>query len=326
MSMVLPMPRGALKRKANPPTLLPKRNDAHIIRPEQEEPLDLSVPSRARARLNSVGSSGVAASTSSNSSNDGDTECTATKKPSGTFSLRLRITKTPFAALHLPSTLAHSPPNSTSAFSPVKQAANNESAKTQNQLLAEQIQQLLLSNLMTPQQILMATLMGECFEEFRRENKKFISAGKTPPLTPQTVLPRPVLAPMLTAIQLPGRQNQSSDATVSRSPPKKQRRLSVKVSPSSSGGSAASTVGTEEPEDSEYVINPATGKRVRRNYKNMTMERRREANARERSRVHTIGAAFEKLRVLVPTTPPDDDGALQEVKLSKLSVLRIACK
>lgn len=55
----------------------------------------------------------------------------------------------------------------------------------------------------------------------------------------------------------------------------------------------------------------------RRNYKNMTRERRIEANARERTRVHTISAAFETLRKAVPAFSHNQ-------KLSKLSVLRIA--
>lgn len=55
-----------------------------------------------------------------------------------------------------------------------------------------------------------------------------------------------------------------------------------------------------------------------RNYKNMTRERRIEANARERSRVHTISAAFDTLRRTVPSYSHTQ-------KLSKLSVLRIAC-
>lgn len=45
--------------------------------------------------------------------------------------------------------------------------------------------------------------------------------------------------------------------------------------------------------------------------------RRIEANARERSRVHTIGAAFETLRQTVPSN-------CYQQKLSKLAVLRIA--
>lgn len=55
-----------------------------------------------------------------------------------------------------------------------------------------------------------------------------------------------------------------------------------------------------------------------RNYKNMTRERRIEANARERTRVHTISAAFDTLRRSVPSYSHNQ-------KLSKLSVLRIAC-
>lgn len=55
-----------------------------------------------------------------------------------------------------------------------------------------------------------------------------------------------------------------------------------------------------------------------RNYKNMTRERRMEANARERTRVHTISAAFEKLRNAIPTYSNSQ-------KISKLNVLRVAC-
>ncbi|XP_059616813.1 transcription factor Atoh8 [Phlebotomus argentipes] len=55
-----------------------------------------------------------------------------------------------------------------------------------------------------------------------------------------------------------------------------------------------------------------------RNYKNMTRERRIEANARERTRVHTISAAFDTLRRAIPSYSHTQ-------KLSKLSVLRIAC-
>jgi atonal protein 8 len=55
-----------------------------------------------------------------------------------------------------------------------------------------------------------------------------------------------------------------------------------------------------------------------RNYKNMTRERRIEANARERTRVHTISAAYETLRKAVPAYSHTQ-------KLSKLSVLRVAC-
>lgn len=59
-------------------------------------------------------------------------------------------------------------------------------------------------------------------------------------------------------------------------------------------------------------------KKEQRNYKNMTRERRIEANARERTRVHTISAAFDTLRRAIPAYSHNQ-------KLSKLSVLRIAC-
>lgn len=69
------------------------------------------------------------------------------------------------------------------------------------------------------------------------------------------------------------------------------------------------------------VVEPYQDKakpREQRNYKNMTRERRIEANARERTRVHTISAAFDTLRRSVPAYSHNQ-------KLSKLSVLRIAC-
>ncbi|XP_066584293.1 uncharacterized protein net isoform X2 [Prorops nasuta] len=61
-----------------------------------------------------------------------------------------------------------------------------------------------------------------------------------------------------------------------------------------------------------------SGQQQQRNYKNMTRERRIEANARERTRVHTISAAFDTLRRAIPAYSHNQ-------KLSKLSVLRIAC-
>lgn len=51
--------------------------------------------------------------------------------------------------------------------------------------------------------------------------------------------------------------------------------------------------------------------------KNMSRARRIEANARERSRVHTISAAFDTLRASVPSYSKNQ-------KLSKLSTIRIA--
>ena len=56
---------------------------------------------------------------------------------------------------------------------------------------------------------------------------------------------------------------------------------------------------------------------TQRNCKNTTRERRQEANARERSRVHTISAAFENLRSAVPSFSHGQ-------RLSKLAILRVA--
>lgn len=64
--------------------------------------------------------------------------------------------------------------------------------------------------------------------------------------------------------------------------------------------------------------NYTSSRKEQRNYKNMTRERRIEANARERTRVHTISAAFDTLRRSIPSYSHNQ-------KLSKLSVLRIAC-
>jgi len=63
------------------------------------------------------------------------------------------------------------------------------------------------------------------------------------------------------------------------------------------------------------------GKAKQRNYKNMTRERRIEANARERQRVHTITAAFDRLQGAIPTA---EDASGSANKLSKLSVIKIA--
>lgn len=70
--------------------------------------------------------------------------------------------------------------------------------------------------------------------------------------------------------------------------------------------------------DDAYASSKDNQRKEQRNYKNMTRERRIEANARERTRVHTISAAFDTLRHAVPAYSHSQ-------KLSKLSVLRIAC-
>ncbi|VDP33792.1 unnamed protein product [Soboliphyme baturini] len=50
----------------------------------------------------------------------------------------------------------------------------------------------------------------------------------------------------------------------------------------------------------------------------LSVVKRIEANARERTRVHTISAAFQKLRTLVPAASTGQ-------RLSRLTILRIAC-
>lgn len=94
----------------------------------------------------------------------------------------------------------------------------------------------------------------------------------------------------------------------------------VRLSSSDSRFSIDSTI-LERPDGSSSTsekIKSGSLHSQQRNYKNMTRERRIEANARERTRVHTISAAFDTLRRAVPAYSHNQ-------KLSKLSVLRIAC-
>lgn len=83
------------------------------------------------------------------------------------------------------------------------------------------------------------------------------------------------------------------------------------------GGGGSSAHGSTHGSASSSRAGASAGGQ-QRNYKNMTRERRIEANARERTRVHTISAAFDTLRRSVPAYSHSQ-------KLSKLSVLRIAC-
>lgn len=79
---------------------------------------------------------------------------------------------------------------------------------------------------------------------------------------------------------------------------------------------SSTTSGSEDKYESSHTVN--SGRQKQRNYKNMTRKRRIEANARERTRVHLISDAFRTLRKSVPAYADNQ-------KLSKLSVLRIAC-
>jgi len=98
-------------------------------------------------------------------------------------------------------------------------------------------------------------------------------------------------------LQSPGRHRNITGSPASSLPTTPTRVRNDSGSTSSSGGEA--------------------DKAKQRNYKNMTRERRVEANARERQRVHTITAAFDTLQAAIPTEEKD-------IKLSKLSVIKIA--
>ncbi|GAB6029807.1 hypothetical protein CHUAL_005519 [Chamberlinius hualienensis] len=83
------------------------------------------------------------------------------------------------------------------------------------------------------------------------------------------------------------------------------------------GTSADSLLKAEDDDVDDDDINLASNQSNQRNYKVMTRQRRIEANARERTRVHTISAAFENLRRAVPSFSCHQ-------KLSKLAILKIA--
>lgn len=96
------------------------------------------------------------------------------------------------------------------------------------------------------------------------------------------------------------------------------------VMPKHFSGSRESTSSSSSSPSNSHMdsgLNPKTCGR-QRNYKNMTRERRIEANARERMRVHTITAAFERLQSVIPTTEEFTKSSSQ--KLSKLAVIKIA--
>lgn len=103
---------------------------------------------------------------------------------------------------------------------------------------------------------------------------------------------------------------QSNDKIVNAAP--KSDRL--KINESNVNLSKKSLVKCEPSTNSKSNSRPTS----QRNYKNMTRERRIEANARERTRVHTISAAFDTLRQTIPSYSNTQ-------KLSKLSILRVAC-
>lgn len=98
-----------------------------------------------------------------------------------------------------------------------------------------------------------------------------------------------------------------------------QKQIEIKKPLPSQPPSSSSASSSASSSTTTTVTTQKQGKTsTQRNYKNMTRERRIEANARERTRVHTISAAYDTLRHSIPSYSNSQ-------KLSKLSVLRVAC-
>ena len=156
------------------------------------------------------------------------------------------------------------------------------------------------------------------------------SAASTQPFprshTSTSQHPNPVAMTASSTSRQSHAQHRATNKTPSKAVPVgcRARSTSSRADVSTSGRSNTSTLSTShssEPSfqsDSEEIDSETGKKRKKFNYKNMTRERRIEANARERSRVHTISAAFETLRRTVPAFSHNQ-------RLSKLAILRIAC-
>lgn len=101
--------------------------------------------------------------------------------------------------------------------------------------------------------------------------------------------------------------------------PKQQIEIKKPLPSQPPSSSSASSTSSSKAATTATATSQKQGKTsTQRNYKNMTRERRIEANARERTRVHTISAAYDTLRHSIPSYSNSQ-------KLSKLSVLRVAC-
>ena len=109
-------------------------------------------------------------------------------------------------------------------------------------------------------------------------------------------------------------QNQQQQTSAVEPEPEQQEPLAL-VKPKQKTELKMAVLPEEPKLSSQKVEKKALSKQ--RNYKNMTRERRIEANARERQRVQTITEQFETLRNVIPV---DDKSA----KMSKLSIIKIA--
>jgi len=121
----------------------------------------------------------------------------------------------------------------------------------------------------------------------------------------------------------PGARSDESPTRPYAIPNVNRQRTNVDVPISSRRGVSAGARSAKFGVDDATILNveeleSRASSPLRKNYKNMTKQRRIEANARERTRVHTISAAFESLRRAVPSYSYNQ-------RLSKLAILRIAC-
>ncbi len=153
------------------------------------------------------------------------------------------------------------------------------------------------------------------------------SPGLLPPKTtaPSTplfypVVPNPLYAPpgVLPLMVMPPPGFQLGPFLPQPPGPTQQLGGTPTTRPHTPAPSPSSSVSSDPGADMDPAGGSAGDGRSRKNYKNMTRERRVEANARERSRVHTISAAFDSLRRAVPSYSYNQ-------RLSKLAILRIAC-
>ncbi|KAL3314635.1 Atonal 8 [Cichlidogyrus casuarinus] len=144
--------------------------------------------------------------------------------------------------------------------------------------------------------------------------------GKMQPQLPLVLNPLPSLMPPLnpTLLQslIPAQTQLKTSTLVLNGP----LNLQTNANPSqpntrgNSGGSSLAPDSTSAGEESDDSSKSPMKKSAKTGAP-LTTARRMKANARERNRVHTISAAFEKLRTLVPSS---------HSKMSKLAILRIA--
>ena len=147
-------------------------------------------------------------------------------------------------------------------------------------------------------------------------------AISTPPKSPS---PEPEQEEPLALIKKPAALERKTDAPTAKSlsPPAKWRRGGEGGSgkkwrwQTPEQGLSSLPKGQKTTKSKSPAKTPSPPGAGSRNYKNMTRERRVEANARERQRMHTITAAYDKLRDVIPSpgnvTKPLD-GSLDGLK------------